>query len=165
MMVEAMEISQVQVQDISEEDYTEQMKVVYPQAKEDLVDFLNRCKLENKGVMLCPRCSAVFDKEATEGLKKYQVINKGAKQNQRLDKGKGWLLQSNNNQKSGRRNTFVPPGSIPVEKWMHQGLIEFNKGVMEVGGSSGTKQISQQEANRYSYRNNYKGKNPMTRTQ
>eukprot|EP00256_Glycine_max_P062132 XP_014631525.1 uncharacterized protein LOC106798860 [Glycine max] len=98
MMVEATELSQVQVQGISEEDYNEQMK-------------------------------------------------------------------SNSNQKYGRRNTFVPPGSVPVEKWMHQGLIRFNEGAMEVGGSSGTKQIDPQEANRYSYRNNYKGKNPMTRTQ
>ncbi|KAH1247616.1 hypothetical protein GmHk_06G017478 [Glycine max] len=165
MMVEAMELSQVQVQDISEEDYNEQMKVVYPQAEEDLIDFLNRCKLENKIVMLCPRCSAVCDREATEGLKKYQVVNKGAKQNQRFDKGKRVMVQSNTNQKSGRRNTFAPPGSVPVEKWMHQGLIRFNKGAMEVGGSSGTKQIGPQEANKYSYRNNYRGKNPMTRTQ
>ncbi|KAH1237870.1 hypothetical protein GmHk_08G022674 [Glycine max] len=165
MMVETMEVSHVQVQDVSEEDYNEQMKVVYPQAEEELIDFLNRCKLENKIVMLCPRCSAVCDKEATEGLKKYQVVNKGARQNQRFDKGKRVMVQSNTNQKSGRRNTFAPPGSVPVEKWMHQGLIRFNKGIMEVGGSSGTKQIGPQEANRYSYRNNYKGKNPMTRTQ
>ena len=82
-----------------------------------------------------------------------------------FDKGKRVMVQSNTNQRSGRRNTFVPPGSVPVEKWMHQGLIRFNKGTMEVGGSSGTKQIGPQEANRYSYRNNYKGKNPMTRTQ
>eukprot|EP00256_Glycine_max_P066604 XP_025981199.1 uncharacterized protein LOC100802634 [Glycine max] len=165
MMVETMELSHVQVQDISEEDYNEQMKVVYPQAEEDLIDFLNRCKLENKIVMLCPRCSAVCDREATEGLKKYQVVNKGAKQNQRFDKGKRVMVQSNTNQKSGRRNTFAPPGSVPVEKWMHQGLIRFNKGIMEVGGSSGTKQVGPQEANKYSYRNNYRGKNPMTRTQ
>ncbi|XP_006598506.1 uncharacterized protein [Glycine max] len=101
MMVETMELSQVQVQGISEEDYNEQMKVVYPQAEEDLIDFLNRCKLESKSVMLCPRCSAVCDREATEGLKKYQVINKGAEQNQRFDKGKRVMVQSNNNQKSG----------------------------------------------------------------
>ncbi|MCI96494.1 hypothetical protein A2U01_0117794, partial [Trifolium medium] len=29
------------------------------------------CKLNNKKVMLCPRCSAVCDKEATADLKNY----------------------------------------------------------------------------------------------
>ncbi|MCI30363.1 hypothetical protein A2U01_0051572, partial [Trifolium medium] len=69
LMVEAMEVTQVQT--VPEEEYCEKIKVVYPQAEEELVDFLNRCKLNNKEVMLCPRCSAVCDKEATAGLKNY----------------------------------------------------------------------------------------------
>ena len=72
MMVEAMEVTEVQAEKIPEEEYFEKMKVVYPRAEEDLIDFLNRCKLENKGVMLCARCSVVCDKEATEGLKRFQ---------------------------------------------------------------------------------------------
>jgi hypothetical protein len=62
MMVEAMEVTDVQIQEIHEEEYTEKIKVVYPHAEEDLIDFLNRCKLDNKGVMLSLRCSAVCDK-------------------------------------------------------------------------------------------------------
>ncbi|WJX90122.1 hypothetical protein P8452_72053 [Trifolium repens] len=73
-MVEAMEVSEVQVEKIPEEEYFEKMKVIYPRAEEDLIDFLNRCKLENKGVMLCARCSAVCDKEATAGLMKFQPV-------------------------------------------------------------------------------------------
>ena len=77
MMVEAMEVTEMQTEEIPEKEYFEKMKVVYPRAEEDLIDFLNRCKLENKGVMLCARCSAVCDKEATEGLKKFQpAINR-----------------------------------------------------------------------------------------
>jgi len=37
------------------------MEVAYPKAEEDLIDFLNRCKISNTNAMLCPRCSAVFD--------------------------------------------------------------------------------------------------------
>jgi hypothetical protein len=43
MMVEAMEVIDVQVQEIPEEEYTEKIKVVYPHAEEDLIDFLTRC--------------------------------------------------------------------------------------------------------------------------
>jgi hypothetical protein len=50
------------------------------------------------------------------------------------------LSRPKNMQKFGWKNTFLPPGSIPVERWMHQRLIKFNKGTMEVGGTSGTKQ-------------------------
>ncbi|KAK2422828.1 hypothetical protein QL285_033329 [Trifolium repens] len=167
MMVEAMEVTEVQVEKIPEEEYFEKMKVVYPRAEEDLIDFLNRCKLENKGVMLCARCSAVCDKEATAGLMKFQPVanRQGANSKPPRDKGKGILARPNSMVQTDRRPTFLPSGSIPIERWMHQGTIKFNKGAMEVGGSSGTKLSYSEDANKYSYRNNYKGKHPMTRTQ
>ncbi|KAK2422316.1 hypothetical protein QL285_032860 [Trifolium repens] len=167
MMVEAMEITEVQVEKIPEEEYFEKMKVVYPRAEEDLIDFLNRCKLKNKGVMLCARCSAVCDKEATAGLMKFQFVasRQGANPKQHQDKGKGIPTRPNNMVQIDRRPTFRPSGSIPVERWMHQGTIKFNKGAMEVGGSSGTKLSYSEDVNKYSYRNNYKGKHPMARTQ
>jgi hypothetical protein len=94
MMVEAMEVAEGQVEEIPEEQYFEKMKVVYPHAEEDLIDFLNRCKLENKGIMLCARCNAVCDKEATEGLRKFQpMTNKqGEKPDQYQTKGKASFL-------------------------------------------------------------------------
>ncbi|KAK2449663.1 hypothetical protein QL285_008835 [Trifolium repens] len=167
MMVEAMEVTEVQVEKIPEEEYFEKMKVVYPRAEEDLIDFLNRCKLENKGVMICARCSAVCDKEATAGLMKFQPVanRQGANPKPPRDKGKGILTRPNNMVQTDRRPTFHPSGSIPIERWMHQGTIKFNKGAMEVGGSSGTKLSYSEDVNKYSYRNNYKGKHPMTRTQ
>ena len=51
-----------------EPQFDEKLKTTYPTAEEDLIDFLNRCKLESSEVMLCPRCSVVFDKKATKGL-------------------------------------------------------------------------------------------------
>jgi len=48
--------------------FDEKLKATYPTFEEELINFLNRCKLKNSEVMLCPRCSDVFDKEATKGL-------------------------------------------------------------------------------------------------
>ncbi|KAK2382413.1 hypothetical protein QL285_069949 [Trifolium repens] len=104
---------------------------------------------------------------STEGLRKFQPVTmkQGARPNQYQDKGKGILTRPSDAVKAGRKSTFLPPGSSPRERWMHQGLIRFNKGKMEVGGSIGTKPNYSEDTNKYSYRNNYKGKHPMTRTQ
>ena len=48
--------------------FDEKLKTTYPTTEEELIDFLNRCRLKNFEVMLCPKCSVVFDKEATKGL-------------------------------------------------------------------------------------------------
>lgn len=51
-----------------EPQFDEKIKTTYPTAEEELIDFLNRCKLKNSEVMLCPRGSAVFDKMTSKGL-------------------------------------------------------------------------------------------------
>jgi len=51
-----------------EPQFNVKLKTTYPTAEEELIDFLNRCRLKNSEVMLCPRCSVVFQKEATKGL-------------------------------------------------------------------------------------------------
>ncbi|KEH17010.1 hypothetical protein MTR_0054s0250 [Medicago truncatula] len=51
-----------------EAEFDEKIKTTYPTAEEELIDFLNRCKLKNSEVMLCPRGSAVFDKMTSKGL-------------------------------------------------------------------------------------------------
>jgi len=50
--------------------------VAYPMAEEELIDFLNRCKLKNSEVMMCPRCNFIFEKEATGGLKIFLPTSK-----------------------------------------------------------------------------------------
>jgi len=51
-----------------EPQFDEKLKAAYPTTEEELIDFLNRCRLKNFEVMFCPRCSVLFDKEATKGL-------------------------------------------------------------------------------------------------
>jgi len=48
--------------------FDEKAKAAYPMVEEELIDFLNRCRLKNSEVMLCPICSSVFDKEAIKSL-------------------------------------------------------------------------------------------------
>jgi hypothetical protein len=48
--------------------FDEKEKAAYPMAEEELIDFLNRCRLNNSEVMVCPRCCSVFDKEVTKSL-------------------------------------------------------------------------------------------------
>ncbi|MCH99210.1 hypothetical protein A2U01_0020221, partial [Trifolium medium] len=92
--------------------------------------------------MLCPRCSAVCDKEATAGLTHYvpYVKDKGKWPRQGLNKRKEIVQAPTIHQRLGPK-TFVHANRVP-----------------------GT-QKSAAEAKKYSYRNNYMGKNPMTRTQ
>jgi hypothetical protein len=48
--------------------FDEKEKAAYPMAIEELINFLNRCRLKNSEVMVCPRCCSVFDKEVTKSL-------------------------------------------------------------------------------------------------
>ena len=51
---------------VTEDQLIEKVEVAYPKVEEDLIDFLNRCKISNTNAMLYPRCSAIFDKEAAK---------------------------------------------------------------------------------------------------
>jgi len=57
---------------ITEDQYVEKIQVVFPKVEEDLIDFLNRCKIIGSPVMLCPRCSAVSEKKATEDVEGFR---------------------------------------------------------------------------------------------
>src|SRR6266487_2306422 len=70
----------------------------------------------------------------------------------------------------GRKQTFLPSTKIPMGQWGHGRYAAFDKRVRHQGSSSKSWQTDGQpnmavDANKYSYKNNYKGKNPMTRTQ
>lgn len=51
------------------------MKVVFPKAEEELIDFQNKCKLKDSEVMLCLRYSVVFDKEVQKSWKRPTLIS------------------------------------------------------------------------------------------
>lgn len=61
------------VEEMNVADYTKRVKKVYVKVEEYLIDFLNRCKMKNSEVILCPRCSAVFDKKVTKDIKEFNL--------------------------------------------------------------------------------------------
>src|ERR1044072_5481671 len=74
------------VKEVTKWEYDQKMEEVFPNAGEDLVDFLNMCKLEDIEVMMCPRCSAVFDKKAAKGLQELKVQEPKPKSKPWVDK-------------------------------------------------------------------------------
>ena len=73
MMVEFDDDLDPKAREVTEWDYDQKVEEVYPKSGEDLVDFLHRCKIEDSEVMLCPRCSAVFDMKAAKSLEEVKV--------------------------------------------------------------------------------------------
>ncbi|CAJ2638053.1 unnamed protein product [Trifolium pratense] len=136
------------VEAVPEEEYEKRVREVYPNAEEELVDFLNRCKLKNAEVMLCPRCSAVCDKEATAGLQNVVPYTENkrkwpkARPNQKAwpYKGANWGKPITKGlsiqQRLGPQNTFKPSGRAPVNQWVSGQYVTFNRRMMENGSSS-----------------------------
>jgi len=54
------------------DQFAEKIEVAYPKAEEDLIDFLNKCKISNTNAMLCPRYSAMFDKEVAKSVEGFR---------------------------------------------------------------------------------------------
>lgn len=75
MIVDVTEDLDTKVYEVNMLDYVEQMKVVYPRVEEQLIHFLNRCKIKDSEVMLFPHYSAVFEKEVTKELEKVGPYN------------------------------------------------------------------------------------------
>jgi hypothetical protein len=164
LMVDAMEASPVRA--MTEREYEEKVKSVYPQAEEELIDFLNRCKLSNTKVMLCPRCSAVCDKEATAGLRNVTpyVDNRTKWSNARPYQSMAVNQGPTIHDRLGRKQTFVPSNRVPINQWSSGQHQAYQKRKMDIGSSSHSASSNTAGVRKYSYYN-YKGKNPMTRTQ
>ena len=162
-----------------EPQFDEKLKTAYPTAEEELIEFLNRCKLKNFEVMLCLRCSIVFDKEATKGLKgtipKPKKMGKcSADHRPKFSFTKSDIPFINNSSttnyvnQSGQGKTLVR--YAPNQKWVqttHKNVQHGKNNVVERNTSvaNNNKNGTAFESKKFAYRNNCKGKNPMTRTQ
>ncbi|KEH16120.1 hypothetical protein MTR_0319s0030, partial [Medicago truncatula] len=114
---------------VTEDQLQKNIERAYPKAEEDLVDFLNRCKISNTNAMLCPRCSAVFDKEAAKAIEDSQPQTKwkGKRKDNRLKfnfskRGVPYKDHSaGNSQKRNWRGTFNPSAKSPTDTWVFSG--------------------------------------------
>lgn len=154
-------------------------------AEEELVDFLNRCRLKNSEIILCPKYSFVFDKEATKSFEGF--ISKSKKRGKwyadhrpKFSFTKSYIFFINNYSttnyvnKNGQGKTFVPHAKVPVRKWVHSTHknVQYGKNNVVNGSTSNTvtKNVtidteSPNESNKYAYHSNYNGQYPMTRSQ
>ena len=57
-----------QNEEMSESIMAKLIKVAFPKPEEELVDFLNKCKLGNSRPMLCPKCNVVYDEKAAKRI-------------------------------------------------------------------------------------------------
>lgn len=51
----------------------DQVKVAYPNEDGSLIGFLHRCQRNKSEVILCPRCSSVFEKKTIENIEKVRI--------------------------------------------------------------------------------------------
>lgn len=58
------------------EEFEKENIEVYPKVRDTLAEFLTGKKNAKKEVMLCPRCGAVFDKEATNSLNRFESMRR-----------------------------------------------------------------------------------------
>jgi len=111
---------------ITEDQLIKMMEVAYPKAEEDLIDFLNRCKISNTNAMLFPRCSAVFDKEVAKSIEGFlpHIERKSIWVENRPKYGfnkRGVPFKMKpSDQSSGRthRGTFNPPPKSQIDTWV-----------------------------------------------
>ncbi|KAI5401519.1 hypothetical protein KIW84_066117 [Lathyrus oleraceus] len=67
--VNMVEVSQRDQAEVGEDRRRkEYQRLVYPKEEENLVEFIKRCQKMRTEVMLCPRCSAIFDRKAATNL-------------------------------------------------------------------------------------------------
>jgi hypothetical protein len=109
------------------------VKVAYPIAKEELIDFLNRFRLKNSEVMLC---GSVFDKEATKSLEGFILKSKkrgkwSADHRPKFSFTKSYIPFINNSSttnyvnKNGQGKTSVPHAKAPVQKCQLGGMLKI----------------------------------------
>src|ERR1051325_6373298 len=135
------------------------MADVYPKPEEELLDFLKRCKSQGSIVGLCPRCSALTDREAVENFRLLQIA-RGRQQ---------WNRRDPRNAPQSRPKTYVPPADAPKDTWIKPqlGAETSNAAALrEAKGKSVMNYRREVTSERKSHvSENYMGRNPMSRTQ
>lgn len=155
------------------------LEEVYPKAGETLVEFLSRSKDGEKEVMLCPRCSAVFDKSAAKAYQDSEMkrhYQRKAPVSRRLKyPHEEWVerdqeLDGHKGQKtSSKDKTYLPNAGLPRNQWFRptpprpKPYPKWQK--IDLG--QGSSYINNSRVSRsYSYGSeNYYAPEQMTRTQ
>lgn len=165
-------------------------KVSFPQEEETLSDFLRRCQKKKSEVMLCPRCSVVFDKKAIQNLEGVRRVNHQdghkAIQNHQVGKpGRAFdpmrypdprrpMVKLSETKQAGRNFkpiSFKPSVEGSNGKWVKKtdgrkrGHGKWHNFEVERGSSLAYRKEFWTDKRTSHVSEKYKGKNPMTRSQ
>lgn len=117
---------------MSEKTVAEMMKVVFPQHKEELINFINRCKSNNSRTMLSPKCNSVYDKKTTKEIEAVRAVRprsgRTIERTYRFVFNKRGVTQrtqlSQEKAKFPYQRTFVSPKNAPTNKWGSKQEVE-----------------------------------------
>jgi len=162
---------------VTEDQFAEKMKVAYPRAEEDLIDFLKRCKISNTKAILCPRCNAVFDKEDAKSVEGFRPQSK--RKSKWVDNRPKFgfnkrdipykMKTTTGNSNGNKMRTFNPAAKSPTHTWVFSGgkrsgySTPPTKWVKRIATTPNQNEAS--NSKKYAYNNNYKVKYPMSKTQ
>lgn len=169
-MVDVDDGQNTKIDEVDMLNYNEQVNMVYPRDKEELIDFLNICKLKDFEVMLCPHYSLAFDNQAAKVVEKTRLMTykpwRSCKRDMQgsfiFDKrGIPYIVQQS--------KIYVPPTNFTLGEWVRPTKKTDNDQhkwrLIKVGATLSYQDNSQVSKN-YSYTSkNYLGKNLITRTQ
>ena len=133
---EAIEVEDIE---ITIDEFEQSEAEIYPKSGDTLVEFLTKKQDTDHEVMLCPRCSAVFDKaaakafEESEMKKQYEMLVAKKKAEWKakktlstngIDKGKAPLVK-----------TYIPPINVPKNQWIRTEKSKSKWQTIMSGGS------------------------------
>nr|KYP38587.1 hypothetical protein KK1_040155 [Cajanus cajan] len=88
------------------EEFAKEQEPIYPKEGDNLLDFLSKKKDDDREVMLCPRCSAVFDRSAAKAFEESEIMK-----NYKAEKARG---KSKVNTGIVMRQVHMPQGNAPM---------------------------------------------------
>lgn len=181
------EVSMEVDDECQQEEYN---KVAFPQEEETLSNILRRCQKKKSEVMIYPRCSVVFDKRATQNLEGVRRVNhqNGRKviHNNQAGKPERFfdprrypdpsrpIVKLSETKQAGRNfqpMTFKPSIEGSDGKWVKRtegrkhGHGKWQNFGVERGSSLAYRQEFRSDKRTTHVSENYKGNNPMTRSQ
>lgn len=113
--VNVIEVSPQNEMEVDPEPREIEEQAAFPEEGETLLDFLCRCHRNISEVMICPKCSGVFDRKAVERIE-------GSKRFRNKEKWRNTIGRHRADPRGknfGGRNqqTFKPPMETSKEKW------------------------------------------------
>jgi hypothetical protein len=168
--VNMVEVSQRDQTEVGEDRRRkEYQRLAYPKEEENLVEFIKRCQKMRTEVMLCPRCSAIFDRKATTNL---EAVDKAKRKENWGTTGYDPRKSDHHQWRRGERHhsTYKPSNKATDDKWVQpirdaQGQKKWRNFEVQRGTSmEGKKEVEKHKPRPYPSEN-YKGKNPMSRSQ